>query len=203
MRIAALTLILALCSHGATLASVEGLFSTTSDYFTQTFYYDPAVHGGTLNVQTWGYGGSAGAPGGVNAAGHVIAPGGFDPRVWLYSGTALTATLLDWNDDGSCPPGTVHNGLCYDSTLSMSGLAAGHYTVALTMYGTNPVDWFVGGLLANGFDPNVLGPGWTDVAGNAVTNHYAVDITTIPEPATFAMLGAGLAALALFRRSRR
>jgi hypothetical protein len=203
LRGVALVLVLAACSYGATLASVQGQFSTTSDFFTQTFTYNPAAHGGTLIVQTWGYGGSANAPGGTNAAGFVIPAGGFDPHVWLYSGTALTATLLAWNDDGACPPGTVFNGNCYDSTLSISGLPAGQYTVALTMYGTNPVDWFVGGLLINGFLPNTLGSAWLDVDENQVTNHYALDITAVPEPAAFAMLGAGLAALALIRRSRR
>jgi hypothetical protein len=39
-----------------------------------------------LDIQTWGFGGTAGAPDGTNAAGAVIAAGGFDPYVSLFAG---------------------------------------------------------------------------------------------------------------------
>src|SRR4051812_9549301 len=46
----------------------------------------------SLNVQSYGYGGSGNAPGGRNAAGSIIAPGGFDPYVSVFSGIGPTAT---------------------------------------------------------------------------------------------------------------
>src|SRR5438270_504256 len=78
-----------------------------------------------LNVQSWGYGGSSGAPGGKNAAGAVIAPGGFDPYISLFSGVGPTATFVASNDDGACPPGTASGVFCPDSTLHINSLPAG------------------------------------------------------------------------------
>ena len=82
---------------------------------------------GSVSIQSWGYGG------GANASGTVIATGGFDPYVSLFSGVGNRATFLASNDDGLCPPG---NGsvACHDSTLGVTTLAAGSYTVALTVF---------------------------------------------------------------------
>ena len=61
----------------------------------------------TLTIQSWGYGGTAAAPGGTNLAGAVIPPGGFDPYVSVFRGIGPTATFLVSNDDGACPPGSA------------------------------------------------------------------------------------------------
>ena len=87
----------------------------------------------TVRVQSWGYGGSSSAPGGTNAAGTVIAAGGLDPYISLFSGSGITATFLASNDDGLCPPGTRVSGFCLDPTLT-TNLPAGSYTLALSAF---------------------------------------------------------------------
>lgn len=77
---------------GATLVSTQGLLSDPNQIFEQSFSYNPATQGGTILIQTYGYGGSSngsllGATG-RNLAGNIIPAGGFDPIVALYSGSA-------------------------------------------------------------------------------------------------------------------
>src|SRR5579872_4480689 len=67
----------------------------------------PAVS--DLFFQSYGFGG------GTNAAGTVIASGGFDPYLSIFVGTGPGATFLASNDDGSCPPGQP-DPTCSDST---------------------------------------------------------------------------------------
>jgi len=120
--------------------SYTGTLTTPTDVFAQSFTL-PAPS--LVTIQTYGFGG------GTNAAGTVIAPGGFDPLIALFSGMATSATIL--TDGGGnpitsadnlslftpgCPPaglvtvGTV-TGVCGDDTLTAS-LAAGTYTLLLT-----------------------------------------------------------------------
>src|SRR5512143_1944174 len=87
---------------------------------------------GSVTIRSWGYGGSSGAPGGTNAAGAAIAAGGFDPYVTLFAGSGPAATFLASNDDGVCPPGTIADALCGDSTLVTGVLPAGTYTLAIS-----------------------------------------------------------------------
>ena len=120
--------------------SYTGILATPTDVFSQSFSLSGAS---IVTIQTYGFGG------GTNAAGTVIAPGGFDPLIALFSGIATSATIL--TDSGGnpivsadnlslftpgCPPaglvtvGTVA-GVCGDDTLTAS-LAAGTYTLLLT-----------------------------------------------------------------------
>ena len=87
----------------------------------------------TISIQSWGYGGTAAAPGGTNLKGAVIPPGGFDPYVSVFSGIGPAATFLASNDDGACPPGSPAVGQCYDSALQLN-LPPGSYTVAMTSF---------------------------------------------------------------------
>ncbi|MGA3161815.1 MAG: DVUA0089 family protein [Terracidiphilus sp.] len=92
---------------------------------------------GTMDLQTWGFGG------GTNAANQVIPAGGFDSFVGVFAGTGPTATYIDGASDSltsfpygiGCPPaGTVNIGggaVCGDITLAES-LTAGTYTVLLS-----------------------------------------------------------------------
>jgi hypothetical protein len=81
----------------------------------------------TRTIQTYGYGG------GTNAAGQIIPAGGFDPYVSLFVGTGPAATFLASKDGGLCPPANFAPA-CHDSTLVMSSLAGGSYTLALSVF---------------------------------------------------------------------
>lgn len=125
---------------------------------------------GAVTIQSWGYGGSSGAPGGVNAQGAAIAGGGFDPYVSLFSGTGSTATLVDANDDGACPPGTIADALCGDSTLVTAVLPAGSYTLAVSA--------FLNMSLAENLGSGTLGDGFVGLGSYGTrTSAYAVDIS--------------------------
>ena len=133
---------------------------------------------GIVTIQSWGYGGSSGAPGGVNAKGAAIAGGGFDPYVSLFSGTGPTATFLASNDDGACPPGTIADALCGDSTIVTAVLPAGSYTLAVSA--------FLNMSFAENLGTGTLGDGFIGLGSFGTrTNAYAVDISgpTVAAPA--------------------
>lgn len=132
---------------------------------------------GTVTIQSWGYGGSAGAPGGVNAAGAAIAGGGFDPYVSLFAGSGPSATFLASNDDGNCPPGAVADALCGDSTLVTAVLPAGSYTLAVSA--------FLNMSFAENLGAGNLGDGFIGLGSYGTrTSDYAVDISGATVAAT-------------------
>jgi hypothetical protein len=203
-------------SFTGTLASSSAVFETTLTL----------TAGEDVLLQTYGFGG------GTNAAGTVIAPGGTDPFVAIFSGTGGTAAILtdgmgdpygtsvdlgNYASFAGCPPaGTVDFGgpTCGDVTMSLSSLAAGTYTVVLSdgQYIANAV--FDNGTLSEGFS-DLTGGVFCNIANNGVNcpdplgGAYALDITTtsttssVPEPGTLALFGSGLIALAFRLRGRR
>jgi hypothetical protein len=150
---------------------------------------------GDVNIQSWGYGG------GVNGAGAIIPAGGFDPYVSLFAGIGNGATFLTSNDDGVCPPGNGA-GACHDSTLNVTGLAAGSYTVALSVFDNFSFAENLGtGTLGDGF----IGFGdYFDSASNQTrSSAYAIDISSgsfVPEPSTVIFLVPALVLLYTQRR---
>jgi hypothetical protein len=164
-----------------------------------------------LNIQTWSYGGTSDAPGGTNAAGMVIPPGGFDTYISLFQGSGPTATFLASNDDGGCGPAAPGPTSCEDSRLDLASLAAGDYTLALTLpFNFSFAENLGSGTLGDGFIG--LQGDYFDSGSNEVrTSAYAFDITrtpsetaVTPEPSSFVLLATGLAASfeSLRRRSR-
>ena len=122
-----------------------------------------------VSIQSWGYGGTSGAPGGTNAAGNPIAAGGFDPYVTLFAGSGPGATFVASSDDGSCPPGTIADALCGDPTLTVP-LAAGTYTLAVSA--------FFNLSFAENLGSGTLGDGFVGLGSfGARTNTYAVDVS--------------------------
>jgi hypothetical protein len=157
----------------------------------------------SLTIQSYGYGG------GVNAAGNAISAGGFDTYVSLFAGTGLTAAFLASNDDGACPPGNA-SPTCHDSTLAIASLAAGPYTLALSVFENfSFAENFGAGTLGDGFIG--LGDYFDAASGLTRTSRYAVDITAdglaaspVPEPSAWPVAAGALLILILVngRRSR-
>jgi hypothetical protein len=162
--------------------SFTGSLATGDDVFTTTLNI-PSVS--DLTIQTWGY------AGGTDAAGQTIVEGGFDPAVALFAGGGSGATLFDFNDDGTCPPGNFDSvsGACLDSSLSEIGLLPGTYTLVLMVSPNSPN----GPTLADGFTG---GGDFVDVFGNLRASNFAVDAVitadaAVPEPGSIGLLGVG------------
>jgi hypothetical protein len=191
-----------ICSTPASSISCTGTLGTPEDVFLETF---TLAASSSVTVQTYGFGG------GMNAAGTLISPGGFDSLVALFSGPADHATVLtDASSNpiasadtlslfsAGCPPaGTVMVGSvpgnCGDNQLPAS-LGPGTYTLLLSDANFVPVAVNPG--LPGAFDltdPSV----YTDLTGGAFqtcasltdcnidTGNFAVDISgspTAPSP---------------------
>lgn len=210
-----LLLILPAFAHADSLSYTGSLDpNNPNDVYLATFTLSSATE---LVVQSWGYGGSSGAPGGTNAAGTVISSGGFDTYLSLFSGTGPTATFVASNDDGGCGPASpdpASGGYCEDSRLDIADLAAGSYTIALTLPDNYSIAENYGyGDLGDGFI-NLQGSYYDDATGEVRTSNFAFDITadglsgttpppsSVPEPSSIALLGTGLALTAGHLRRR-
>ncbi len=212
--IACLLPLLGVFSFAGTI-SKTGTFATPEDIETLTLNLTAT---GDVTLQTYGFGG------GVNAAGTLILPGGFDPFVGLFAGTGLAATLINGTSDiltnytAGCPPaatvtvGSLKN-QCGDVMLQFNGLAAGNYTVLLTdgEYIPNAVFETTPGRLGDGFSDLTGGVFQTcEDANNCNTDSgaWALDITTAaasvtaPEPASTALLSMAALVLAVGRHFR-
>jgi hypothetical protein len=136
--------------------------------------------------------------GGTNAAGTVIARGGFDPILALFGSTG--ALIVENDDGGSDVPADPLTGNEYDTFLRAL-LAPGSYTVSVQAFSN----------FANG--PNLSDGFENDGTFNGRSNFFAFDILNVdtatqvgavPEPATWAMMLLGFGAIGVgFRRSRR
>jgi PEP-CTERM motif len=122
--------------------------------------------------------------------------------------TPLTGASLS----GLCPPGNIVGGQCGDSTLNITGLPIGSYTLVLT-------DAFNQPFSVNPGPPTSvnLSDGFADLTGGSFTfcastsnppcGNFAVDISPVvatvvtPEPTTLLLFGSGL--LVVSWRSRK
>ncbi len=188
------TLLGAFSAPASTLSIVGSLAAGDPN---EVFVYEVTVGlGGSLTIQSWGYGG------GVNAAGTIVPSGGLDGYLSIFSGSGPGAAFLASDDDSGCPPGAA-TPLCADPRLALTGLAPGAYTIALSTFGNmSYAENWGGGTLGDGF----VGLGsyfdWRTLSER--TSAYALDITTdggsqVPEPGSASLMA--LAALAAAYRA--
>jgi hypothetical protein len=173
--------------------SYTGTFNTPEDVFETPFTLSAD---GTVTIQTWGFGG------GTNGANQLIAAGGFDPLIALFSGTGPTATMVTdgsgnpladadnllnapWSFVGNCPPAGLvaigANNDCGDDFMQAT-LAAGTYTLLLIDANYLPNAIFDNGTLSEGFTDFTGGVFQTcDPDSQACitpNGNYAVDVIT-------------------------
>ncbi len=186
-------LALAASSLFADSLSFTGTLDSPESAFDATFTLTAAD---TLTFRTWGFGG------GTNAAGQVIAAGGFDPLIALFNGPGPAAAIVTdgsgnpladadnllnapWSFVGNCPPaGTVAIGVdndCGDDYLQV-GLSAGTYTLLLSDANYVPTAVYDNGTFSEGFTDLTGGSFQTcdPVANACITpdGNYAVDIVS-------------------------
>jgi hypothetical protein len=196
------------------VAGVAGQFSFTGNFIddndVQLFTFT-LLSSGAVTVQTWGYGG------GTNAAGQLIAPGGFDSLLTIFdASTGDSAPGSPYNPGGTpCAPRNIDptTTLCMDA-FGQVFLSAGNYILSLTQDPNGPASTN----LSDGFlftdvipDPNFHNHFFdTPSAGSQRDSHWAVDIvdvdaaneiTATPEPATAALFAGALLLAGFWRRS--
>ena len=131
------------------------------------------------------------------------ANGGFEPNLTLFNSAGNYVA-------GSVTPGTSPNaiadsstGLALDAYLSVTGLASGQYTIALTDWQLNQS--ITATNLSDGFTANYgNGSTFIDQAQNVRTGSYSLvaQLTQTPEPGTLWLIVPSLAIVGLLARRR-
>jgi hypothetical protein len=204
---AAFALVFSVAAAQAESFSFQG--SSLSDDQLQLFSFTLTTPA-TVTFQTFGYGG------GTNAAGTVIAPGGYESLLnWFGSDGSYI------NNSTTCGSGKTYAGACLDAS-GQGEFSAGTYTLALTQSGNGAL--CASGSLGDldcGFSQQGQGdytpvttvePDCTAFCGTFGTQEngsWAVDILNVssasvpdatPEPMTLLLAGCGLALIGFARR---
>lgn len=196
----------------ATVMSYTGTFA--SDDQVESFAFSLASSG-TVSARTWSFGG------GTNAAGTLIADGGFAPILSLFStnGAQDLLQLAQAGGSGSCPAGAntdPTSGSCWDVAIDIA-LTPGDYLFALTQDDNTPFGPGFGDGFLHAGEGNYTGPNYLGTDGQCImvdgsqrTCGWALDIALpnvtqgpgnpVPEPGSLALLAGGFAAWSSMRR---
>ena len=192
-------LALVCCLAGVSRAedfTFTGAFTRDDDV--RRFTFD-IVARSSVTIRTLSY------DGGTDPSGKIIPGGGFSPVLALFDindGGRLRAIDAGFNEFPA--PGEDQS---RDARLTLM-LQPGRFAFSLTQYFNAPVGPFLsdGFLITN--EPNFAG-GFIDPLGERRTGFFAVEVTNVaqaapvPEPATLALLGAGLFGIAARIKRRR
>jgi PEP-CTERM motif len=186
------------CGSGCTL----GASNSDGDYAQWAAQVESFTVSTTTSMEaiTYSYGG------GTSLTGAVVPAGGLEPYLSLFdgSGNFLTSTFWGSITGTNCPPGAgLVGGVCDDVELDGGTLTPGTYYIALSAWENMSFAENLGtGTLADGFTG--LGN-----LGDGENLNYAFDVilpdnvTATPEPASMALLAAGLGGLVLRKRSKK
>ena len=214
LRFAAVIVAAALYAGSAQAANISFTGSFATDDAVQLFGFSvgaPSI----VTLRTYSY------AGGIQANGHAVSAGGFDPILALFDSAGH---FINQNDDGSGVPTDPSTGAAYDTLLNAS-LGAGSYLVSVMQYnnfavGANLSDGFIRdgqGNFTAGFG-GCVAASFCDVTGAARTNQWAFDIlnvsdavlvdrvpgvSAVPIPAALPLLVSALAWLGFFGYRRR
>lgn len=197
--------ITAACIFGMSMVSASAAdFSFTGNFVNDNDVQQFAFNVGapsTVSLRSWSY------AGGTNAAGTVIAQGGFDPILTLFTSAGVR---IGQQDDGGCAlvSKDAATNQCWDTFFTTS-LALGDYIATIQQYNN-----FSNGSLSDGFafsgaaNANFRN-GFVDETGNKRDSRWAFDIlgvnsaelpVSVPEPTTVTLIGLGLLGFAASRR---
>lgn len=199
-------------ASGAT--SCTGTLDAPTHFVEKTFTI-PGQTAINVTIQTYGFGG------GVNANGGIVAGGGFDSLIAIFSAAPETIVVDGAGNPLASVPGSTQffpgcgpartvaigtDTVCGDSTLTVP-LAPGKYNLVLSDAGYIPYAVSPGPPISS-----ALSDGFADLTGGVFqtcstmgacisdTGSLAVDIlgvprTAVPEPSSALLFGAGLALL--------